>query len=67
MGFEVGSLSLLFYLGQFLSFISCPTSSLQIALDTLRSHFSAVYDLTIMYESAKGHSVREPPPSMFGK
>ena len=26
-----------------------------------------MYDLTILYEGVKGHSVREPPPNMFGK
>ena len=26
-----------------------------------------MYDLTIVYEGVKGHSVREPPPNMFGE
>ena len=46
-------------------------SCLQLALELVRGHFQAVYDLTIYYEgygctTAEGGRTRGPPPDLFG-
>ncbi len=50
---------------------SVVVSCLQLALEQVRGHFQAVYDLTIYYEgygcaTAEGGRTRGPPPDLFG-
>ncbi|XP_019853566.1 PREDICTED: 1-acyl-sn-glycerol-3-phosphate acyltransferase epsilon-like [Amphimedon queenslandica] len=42
------------------------TTGFELTLETLKERFQAVYDITIIYEGKEGHSVRSPPPDMFG-
>ena len=56
------------------SFISCVIyavfvvyPSLKVSVSTLRDYLDAVYDVTILYESRRGHTIRSDSPNLFSE